>query len=262
MNTEIVSPKTLELINKYKNLSVGNVSCSVPYFNNKTTGRRAGLKAEIGKGNPDEILEEVKILFARQKINTNNLTPETLKKFLVDNDIGIDCSGFAYYVLNEEGRSRGRQNIKEYLKLPLYKGFVAKIFGKMRIVENAGVKTFAHNENSKVISLKDIKVGDMITLIGNDNGVMRDHILIIYKIDYQNSQTKNAPKNIYYIHSVAWPTDGEYSHGIHEGKIEIVDLNKNITEQNWIELEKTGEDNYTHQRAKKSITEIRRLNWF
>jgi hypothetical protein len=62
------------------------------------------------------------------------------------------------------------------------------------------------------------------------------------------------------VHAIAWPTDGEYGHGIHDGKIEITDINKSILEQRWIENNVIENENYTLIRAQKSITEIRRLN--
>ena len=43
---------------------------------------------------------------------------------------------------------------------------------------------------------------------------------------------------------------------------EILNIEKNITEQNWIESNRTGNENYTYMGAKSSITELRRLNFF
>ena len=136
------------------------------------------------------------------------------------------------------------------------------LFGKIkcmfRPIENAGVQTFAHEKNSKVIPIKDVQVGDMITMVGGPDNGERDHILIIYQVEYQNF----IPMTIHYTHAVAWPTDGEYGHGIHEGKIDILDLNKSLIEQRWTENDKIGEENYTFTRAQKSVTELRRLRWF
>ncbi len=257
MNTKRISDKALNVIDQYKNFSLGNSTCSIPYFNNKTTARRAGLRAEIGKGSPKDIFDEAEHRAIPQRIDLNLLDSENLKKFLVDNNIGIDCSGFAYYVLNEESKNRGQGSIDKHLSFPLSKGIIAKIKSKMRPVENTDVQTLAHNKNSKVVSVRELQVGDIITMVGGAEGGERDHVLIIHQIEYQNF----LPVTIHYVHAVAWPTDGEYGHGIHEGKIEIIDVGKNIVEQKWIELEKTGANNYTFSRAIKSVTEIRRLNW-
>jgi hypothetical protein len=90
----------------------------------------------------------------------------------------------------------------------------------------------------------------------------RNHILVIYQIEYQNF----IPTTLHYAHAIAWPTDGEFGHGLHKGIIEIINPEKDLFEQRWIELGKdslvNGDENYTFSRARKSKTEIRRLNWF
>lgn len=249
MNTKILSEGANAIIDQYKD---------VPYFNNKTTGRRGALRVQVGKGSPKEIFDEIKELSFIQKVDTKSLDSSGLKKFMVDNNIGIDCSGFAYFILNEESISRGKGTIDKHLHFLRGNNIFSRLIAKFKPVTNTDVLTLADNKNSKVISNKDAKVGDMITMVGGTEGGERNHILIINQIEYQNS----IPMTLHYIHAVSWPTDGEYNHGIHRGKIEITDVNKNILEQRWIELEKEGEENYTYSRAKKSTTEIRRLKWF
>lgn len=239
MITKLISEPALEIIEQYRN---------VPYFNNKTVARRAGLRVEIGKGSPKEIYDEVKDLSVLQKIDTSSSDTQALKKFMVENNIGIDCSGLAFYILNEESISRGRGSLGRHLH---FRRFLARF----RPVENIDVLTFIDDKNSKKISVKDVQVGDIITMVGN---VERNHILIIHQIEYQNS----LPITLHYTHAITWPTDGEFGHGLHQGKIEITDVEKSITEQRWIELDKIGEENYTFVRALKSVTELRRLKWF
>jgi hypothetical protein len=53
---------------------------------------------------------------------------------------------------------------------------------------------------------------------------------------------------------MAWPSDGQYGHGVRQGKITIVNAEKTILDQDWSET-------YTFARAQKSLTEIRRLRW-
>jgi hypothetical protein len=255
MNTKIVSNGTLEMINQYKNFHIGNAVCSIPYFNNKHYGRRAGLRVEIGKGSPKDIFEEIKNKALEQRVDINLINSEGLKRFLVDNNIGIDCSAFVYYVLNEEGLSRKKGGLDRHLHFPFSKGILGKIKSKIRPVENTDVKTFAHDKNSKVVPIKDAQVGNIITTTNGLNRDDRDHILFIYQIEYQNF----SPTILHYIHATAWPTDGEYGHGIHEGKIEIFSLEKALIEQRWIEQDKIDEENYTFANAKKNQTELRTL---
>ncbi len=258
MNTKAISEKSLDIIDQYQNFKIGNAVCSVPYYNNRTNALRGALRVEVGKGSPKDIFEEVQQICLKNKIDPNTLTSEELKAILVDNNIGLDCSAFAYYILNEESSSIGKGNIDKHLSFPYCSGILGKIKCKIRPIENTDVKTFAHNSNSKIINLRDIRPGDVITMTGGPNQNDRDHILIISRIEYQNF----IVSTIHYTHAVSWPTDGQYGHGIHQGTIGIINPEKSILDQIWIENDKRNEENYTHSRAKKSLTEVRRMNWF
>lgn len=258
MNTKIISQEAFDIIDQYKNFKVGNAICSVPYFNNRTTKLRGAIRVEIGKGSPKDIFDEVEQFCIKNKVEINSLTSESLKALLVDSNIGIDCSAFAYYVLNEESISQHKGAIDKHLSFPYSKGFINRIKCKIRPIENTDVRTLAHNANSRIVSIKDIKNGDIITMLGGPDGDDRDHILVIDRIEYQNF----IPATLHYVHSIKWPTDGVYNHGIHEGTIEILNPDKDIVDQIWIENNMRGNDNYTHFRAQKSQTEVRRLNWF
>ena len=255
MNTKVISDQSLTMINQYRNFHIDSAICSVPYYNNRVAGRRAALRVEVGKGSPKDIYEELKHIFLKNKVDTKLLTSESLKKIMVENNIGIDCSGFAYFVLNEESLSRKKGSLSRKLH---HDRFLAMF----RPIINTSVLTFADNRNSKVIPIKDAQVGDIITMVGGTEGGERNHILVINQIEYQNF----IPVTLHYVHAIAWPTDGEYGHGIHEGKIELTNLEKKLTEQRWIELEKdssvNADENYTFSRARQSTTELRRLNWF
>lgn len=130
----------------------------------------------------------------------------------------------------------------------------------MRPAENVDVATLAHDKNSSTVDLREIMPGDFVTMLNtmNKEDRVRDHVIVIHQIEYQNF----VPTTIHYSHSVAWPSDGEYGHGVRQGIITILDVTKPITEQKWIEDDKTGSENYTSIRAQKSLSEIRRLRWF
>lgn len=257
MNTKFINEKSIEVINQYTNFKIGKAVCSIPYYNNRHSGGRAKLRVEIGKGSPKEIFDEIEQLCVSQKININDFTNESLKKFLVDNDIGIDCSGYAYYVYNSLSQSLNKGSLDKNIKFTDSKGLLGKLRGMIRPVENTNVETLANNKNSKQIKISDIQVGDMITMLKNSGQGQRNHILIIYQVEYQNFK----PIKIHYTHSIAWPSHGEYNHGVKNGTIEVIDSEKSIIDQRWIEDEKIGDENYTFSSAKNSITEIRRLNF-
>lgn len=257
MNTKTISDKALSVIDQYKNFRVGTAVCSVPYYNNRVGGARAKLRALIGKGSPKDIFDEVESQALSEKIDIEKFTSESLKRFLIEKDIGIDCSGLAYYILNAESQSLGKGSLDKHISFVLCKGIISKIRCKIRPAENADTATFAHQKNSEIVNLKDSKPGDIITMSGNMENKERDHMLVIHQIEYQNF----TPTTLHYTHAIAWPTDGEYGHGVRQGVIEITDINKNIVEQRWIEKDKTGDENYTFTRARKSLTSLRRLRF-
>ncbi len=239
MNSKAISDKNLAIISKYLSFSVGSATCAVPYYNNRRGRARAKLRAQIGKGSPQDILDEVENVAAKEKVNSNALDSTSLKKFMVDGNIGIDCSGLVYHILNPKS-----------LFFPLATGFIGKLRAKFRPAENASVKCFAHEKNSEEIYLKDVQPGDIITMINDE----RDHILLIHQVDYQDS----LPGTLHYTHAVAWPTDGEYEHGVRQGIIQITDITRPLSEQSWLEVGKTGPENYTFTRAQKSVATLRR----
>ena len=268
MNTKTLTPRTMSVIDQYLHFKVGAAVCSVPYFNNKTVRARASLRAEIGKGSPKDIYDEVQALLIKQHIPIDALANESLKTMLADANIGIDCSGFAYYVLNAESAETNKGSLDKHLSFVNCKGLFGKMRAKFRPAENCDVTTLADDKNSRVISLNEAMPGDIITMIDDQSSSSssklqapssneRDHILIVHQVDYQNF----SAFKLYYSHAVAYPEDGLYGCGIKQGTIEITDSKKPLTEQEWSENGLTGAANRIYSRALKSKTELRRLKW-
>lgn len=256
MENKKLSKEALEIIDQYTNFKIGQATCSVPYFNNKTKKRRAAFRTYIGKGSPQDIREELETIITKNKIDRNSLTKDSLKKILIDNNLGIECSGFCYYILNNESQARRLGQIKRKINFINCNNLIDKIRCYIRPIENCNVETFADNSNSKIISLEKITPGDIITIISNEKE--RNHIMIIKEVQYE----KNTPKKIIYSHSIAYPEDGIVGTGVRDGQIIINDINLPITKAIWIEQEKENFDNPLFIRAVNSKTEIRRLNWF
>ena len=274
MNTKTLSPRALSVIDQYLHFKLGSAVCSVPYFNNRTARLKVALRAMVGKGSPREIYDEIHAVTLKSHIATDSLADESLKKMLTDNDFGIDCSGFAYYVLNTESEETKKVGLDKKLSFVNCHGFLGKMRCSLRPVENCDVSTLANDKNSRIIPLNEVQPGDMITMTGSAFAEARadqsanaanaektkidpDHILLIHQVEYQNF----VPYQIHYSHAVAYPEDGVYGTGIKQGMIEVTDVNRPITVAKWIEDGKESESNRLFQRAQKSKTEVRRLNW-
>ena len=205
MISKSLSQKSLSVIDGYANFNFAGTTCSVPYFNNKTTRSRAGLRAQIGKGSPTEIRDELEIILKKERIDERTINKDSLKKILVDNNIGIECSGFAYHVLKAESESRNL-DLGKKIKLINCKGIIGKVRCFLRPIENCDVATFADDQNSSIIQLSQIKPGDIITMAKEHEDAMRNHIMIIKEVEYEN----NLPITFTYVHAVAYPEDGLY----------------------------------------------------
>ncbi len=258
MEIKTLSKKALEVIEQYTNFKLGQASCSVPYFNNRTTKKRASLRTFIGKGSPLDIKDELEIILVNKKINKDTLSNDSLKKILVDNELGIECSGFVYHVLEAESLSRDLGTISKQLNFINCHGFFGQLKCLIRPVENCDVTTFSDDTNSISVALKNALPGDIITMTDDENSKERNHILIIKDIQYEN----NIPSKITYVHSIAYPEDGVYGTGVRQGHIEINNIDLPLTEQNWTEGNMLNQSNLLLNRAKRSKTSLKRLKFF
>lgn len=239
-----LSSQSLKTINDYLHLPIGGVFVNCPYYNNRRAGMRAGLRVLIGKGSAEDIVEEAMLIALREKIDLKKLDATGLKKFLVDSHLGIDCSGLAYHLLDAELKSRGLGGLNKHLKFPFIKNPFRKLLTLFRPVESAGVRTISHEQNSVEVKLSDVKPGDLIAILGTGEKQDRNHVLIIHKVTGVPSpfEGEGLPAGkgevvIHYTHSMQWPSDGQYNHGVRQSEIEIIDKNKNILEQIWFEPE-------------------------
>jgi len=246
MLEETLSQPALAIVKKYLELPFSNKKVNCPYFNNSRHKVRGGFRATVGKGLPEEIVEEAIIESLKQKIDLEKLNDEQIKKFLVDNNLGIDCSALAYYILQEELKFKKNKKIIKQIIFPNTKNPFRKLINHLRPAENVSVQILSHPQNSQIIKLSEIKPGDLLIMneTGLDNKI--NHILIITKIKYQNNQ----PQNITYLHSFRWRTDGLYDHGVRKGVIEIIDNSENLLNQKWLENEKENNENETYLHAK------------
>lgn len=257
MSTNRLSPQAMQIIDSYLHLPIAHTGVRCPYFNNRHSNVHGGLRALVGKGSVEDITEEVTILSLKERIKLSELSAEGLTRFLVDHHIGIDCSGLVYYILDAEIAARGHGSIQKHLVLPRTKNPLRILIRKCRFVTSVNTRTFARDDNSHTVSLKDIAPGDLIILLDTGKEHDRDHLLIVHDVEKE----QDAPRVIHYTHAFQWRTDGKYGHGVRQGAIHITDITQPLLSQQWIEENKEGKNNETLEHAMLAkILEIRRLN--
>ncbi|MEK7596641.1 MAG: hypothetical protein AAB450_00820 [Patescibacteria group bacterium] len=248
------------MIENYLALPLGagpNARPNCPYFNNRRRKIRGSLRVVKGKGTPEEIAEEAMIDAKFARVKTSGLPAGKLKEFLIKNDLGIDCSGFAYHVLNTLCQEKTGKKLQSFVK-PLRAGFIGALLGRLRPAENIGVIAFADRKNSSAIKISEAGPGDIIIFLGTGKDKNYNHILVITAVDRTNSDT--LATRISYAHSYAWPSDGVVGHGVREG--EILVRGEDLIGGTWKEKGVTGEENYTFESARNAIEVfVRRLNF-
>ena len=310
----MLSPKAQQLIHNYLNLpfkGVAGVRC--PYFNNARLKQRGQLRVLVGKGTPSEIAEEAYIISVQKHAgffektgecclhNQHTGSPTTnddLRHFLIDNRLGIECSGFVTHVLRAHYLENNKIDIAKKLFIVSPAKMLRWLITHLRPIENIDVKTYANDKNSLQIigqsagyDYSKVMAGDVIILLDKTLPFQCNHIMLVTDVKPfvipnprpRGEESLSQPPNdgqrslvaarlarddsgesqrvmINYAHSRAWATEGTYGHGVSEGKIESTAPGKNVLAQTWTEQNKTGEANETYTEAKTArVIEIRRL---
>jgi len=267
MNAKL-SPSAEKTIHDYLNLPFSNISgVRCPYFNNARLGQRGQLKVLVGKGTPEEIVEETKIISIQYKkdvFDKNGIfnahidhpaeheQAECIRQFMVDNNLGVDCSGFATNVLQQHFKETRNIDLAKKLFVTSKKNLLRWIISRLRPVEQISVTVYANDKNTMIIDdLKMIQPADLIILLKTGPNKNHNHILLV---------EEEKENEIKYVHARVWSSEGKYGHGVSQGTITITNPEKGLLEQVWEEKEKTNENNETYLEAKQAETlEIRRI---
>ncbi len=270
----MLSPAAEKMINNYFNLPFpGLVGVRCPYFNNAKLRRRGELRALVGKGTPEEIVEEAELQALHTHANLfiapgscancrtiSNITPsiDAVRTFLINNNLGIECSGFVTHVLT----AHFKETAQVYVPQLLIKGVKANplrgLIQRLRPVENNSVKNyFSDLVTKKIIDGENggdysaILPGDVIVMIDTGPGQKRNHIILI---------TNNQNKILEYVHARSWVSEGLYGHGVTRGTIQITHPKEGLLNQIWQEKNLFKEENETYLEAKAArVLQIRRI---
>lgn len=271
----MLSASAQKMIHDYLNLPfTGLAGIRAPYFNNARVGRRGELRALVGKGTPHEIVEEAKIASLQyhagffdksgncclhNEHTGAEVTAEDIRRFLIEHNLGVECSGFVTHVLRAHFEEVKKIDIVHRLAICPTQKFWRRIICQLRPVENSNVQVYADDRNTDLVAsdamgwnYSAIQPADLMILLNVAPHDNRNHVMLI---------TDVTDKRLAYVHARAWASEGRFEHGVAEGEIRIVDANKGLLEQEWMELNKNGNENETWIEAKNAkVLEIRRIN--
>jgi hypothetical protein len=223
-------PDTIQKrIEDYKNLKLGNTTVVTPYFINDK--RKRDLRAMVGKGTPEEIIMEARIWEKLKGADFSKMSNEEIKQFLIDRALGIDCSGFIVHILNQYFLQTKHKPLWDFLKIP-NKSFGAYIKYKLRPVEQLGASIITNLENCSQVNLSEVQVMDLIR--SKSIKLNGDHIMIVSQVNRDDNGNLISLK---YTHST--PHYGQLN-GVKTGEIKIIDINKPLEEQDWLEVDENG----------------------
>lgn len=231
----IESSKALDnLLFKYTHLPVGGKEVVCPYWMNNL---EKGIYGPIGgKGTPVEIVSTTNEHAISEKVDLNKMDVEAIDLFMRACRIGVDCSGFVFWMLNELDLEKGGNGIADNIP-----GSTGKV-----IKARASVAMLCSDNVSRVVEkINEVKIGDMIRLRRGK------HIAIITKI----KKDSEGVIEIEYSHS----SDITRVKGVHAGKIKIINEFSGLGDQEWEETIEEGVS-YGTEFCSGVGDSIRRLN--
>jgi len=195
------------LFYQYSHLPLGGKEIVCPYWKNNL--RRMIFGPFGGKGKPGQIVEATKKEAEKARIDLNKMREKEILKFMKRKKIGIDCSGFVFWLLEALDREKGGRGI----------GLLAR---------KTNVKLLTSDKVSLAVeSLPKIKVGDLIRL--NEG----KHLAIVISL---KKKADGELVEIEYAHS----SNQTFLPGVHLGKIKIVGPGQPLEKQIWLEKTKRG----------------------
>jgi hypothetical protein len=228
------------LADEYINFEIEGKIISMPYSISKEGEKRAigelssaGVTGRFanfgGKGTPQQIKQLVLKATKKDSFNIKKANDKELVDFMINHGIGVDCSGFVYNILNYYLIKTKKVNLDNIiLRYPGIIGKVERFLLQKNRIRRSSAATLTSNLNTiKILKVKDMKPGDMLRLTHSD--WKGKHIGIIIEVNKQDI--------IYAMTSQYTKTQGARF-----GKILILDKDKGLESQKWLELTKTGKN--------------------
>jgi len=210
--------KTRQLINHYFNLKIGPHQIVCPYFQNITRKRAAPVYA--GKGLPEEIEKEAKKIFRQEFLA--QVDSQQLRLYLIQADLGIDCSGLATNILASFLKEKGLKPIQQAFKYPSVNPFRQLIF-QLRPRSNLSAFILTHPLNTTLVKdLNQVRPGDLLK-------ISHHHVALVTEVEIDKQKEITSFR---YLHSTSDYLDQQ---GVRQGKIILSQKGKPLEKQKWLE---------------------------
>ena len=235
-----------EIANAFLNIEIEGKTFPSPYFMNKAKSfAHASLS---GKGTPGQITDLVKSTAYAFSFDLKTASVNEIRQFMLKNDIGIDCSGLAYQLMNKWVMLKKGKPLIKFLKMP--RNPLRKALINMRSISQISAEKLTNLENTDPVALRNIEPGDLIRAKGIPKG---DHVLVVTDVE----RDKGIVKSFEYIQSISKYGD---ENGVRLGKVIVKNQLEPLEKQEWTDKDKDG-INYTLEEYKYKVEDngIRRL---
>ncbi len=183
----------------YGNKTITPYRINIPYQEDRR---------KYGKSDPKELKENLIEIARNKNFDLKVAKSKEIRKFMKDNMLGVDCSGFVYHCLNYLLEKTQNTTMEE--------------LGFPKASSTNALKLASNEFTVPIKDIKDIKTGDMIIFHkGSEEDIA--HILLV----------QNATKDkITYIQSTSQGEDD----GVKKNTIIITDPEKGLESQKWTEV--------------------------
>jgi hypothetical protein len=222
-----------DLFDHYRKLRIQDLQIVCPYHIN--TGLRGRHRALVGKGRPEEIEAAAERYLDKFQMHARG-DVERLERYLVACGFGIDCSGFAAWMLNCLTLDTLHKPLQRCLIFPNVK---RSLVSKVRPFENISANLLTNARNAqKITDINQVRPGDLIRLIHGG------HVVVISEVGL----TKQGIA-VYFKYMQSTVGYGNRK-GVQEDEVLITNPDGYLLEQSWT-------DNLIHADLKRSGDDAR-----
>ena len=173
-----------KVVDSYLNMSIANKAIACPYYTNLKR-EKAALKVFLGKGSAQEIINEVKFVSQKEDVDLVRFSEEKLYRFMVEHNLGIDCSGLAVHILKAVHKEKNINLFEKIKIVSFFKNPWRRLVSQLRPIENIGVRVLANDKNSFLLkSFNDVLPCDLIIRTN-----LR-HVYLVTKTEKENGIIK------------------------------------------------------------------------
>lgn len=205
-----------ELFDHYRKLHIQGLQVVCPYHIN--TGLRGKSRALVGKGRPEEIEAAAEHYLARFQMQAHG-DVERLERYLMGCGFGVDCSGFAAWMLNCLTLERLRKPLWRCLTFPNIK---RHLVSKVRPFENISANLLTNTKNaSKIADIHQVRPGDLIRLIHGS------HVMLVSEVGL------NERDKVTYFKYMQSTIGYGQRKGVEEAEVRITHPDGYLIDQTW-----------------------------